>query len=101
MNVTDVIVRATALRWASDSLPGSLEVSIVDAAGQKHRIVEKVSVLTIREVTSAVPLPTELWIPAEMEHIDGGRVGIIFKHGTETRSGLKRLLLEADDVRWL
>ncbi|WP_223874550.1 hypothetical protein [Salinispora fenicalii] len=99
--MTDVIVRATALRWASDPFPGSLAVSIVDAAGQEHRIVEKVSVLTIREVTNAIPLLTELWIPAEMEHIDGGRVSITFKHDTETRSGLKRLLLEADDVRWI
>lgn len=44
--MTDVIVRATARGWASGSFPGGLEVSIVDAAGQEHRIVEKVPVLT-------------------------------------------------------
>lgn len=99
--MTDVIVRATARGWASDSFPGGLEVSLVDAAGQEHRIVEKVPVLTTHEDTIATPQPTERWIAADMEHVDGDRVGITFTYGTETRSGLKSLTVKADDVRWL
>lgn len=101
VGVTDVIVRATALGWASDEFPGWLEAEVVDANGQAHRIVEKVPVLTTDEFTIATPLPTESWIIADMQHVDVGQVDITFRYSTKTRGGLKSLTLKADDVRWL
>ncbi|WP_230415450.1 hypothetical protein [Micromonospora tarapacensis] len=91
--MTDVIVRATALDWASDEFPGWLEVDVVDANGQAHRIVEKVPVLTTDELTIATPLPIEIWIVADVQHVDCGQVGITLRYGTETRGGLRSLTL--------
>lgn len=99
--MTDVIVRATAIKWAGDDFPCWRELRVVDFAGHVHRIVEKVPVLTSREFTAATSLPTELWIAADMEGIEGDRVGITLKSGVETTDGLVSLTVGADDVHRL
>lgn len=96
-----VIVRATATRWESDDFPGWMEVVIVDADGQEHRVIEKVPVLSMDKFTSATNFPVELWIRGTMDAIDGERVAIAFAYGVETVDGASKLNVWADNVRWL
>ena len=63
--MADAIVRAQALRWVSDDQPGWIEVGLVDADGQEHRIIDKVPVLTSRSITASA-----LWSGCVSE-IDG------------------------------
>jgi hypothetical protein len=80
-SMVDVIVRATATRWAADEFPGWVEASVLDARGKKHRIVEKVPVLTSLRVTAESPFPFEFWIAAEVDGRGGGPRGPGSAHG--------------------
>ena len=96
-----VKVRAAAVRWKSDEFPGWIEVSVRDARGQDHRIVDKVPALTPLTITAESPLPIEFWIEAEMDSIDGDGVTVSFRHGVESIDGARSLVVSAADVIWL
>lgn len=60
VNIKGVPISILALE--DDSVPGLVECELVDAAGQGHRIIEKVPVITRRDVgpESAFPIPEVL-----------------------------------------
>ena len=93
-----VKVRATAVRWESDSFPGWIEVTVVDARRREHRIVEKVPVLTLLMITSESTFPIELWIEAELDGVDGDEVTVSFTNGVETIDGARGLTVSSADV---
>lgn len=99
--MSEVIVRTTALRWVADEQPGWIEVGLVDADGQQHRIIDKVPVLTTVAITPATSFPTELWIAADAGGVDGDRVAVTFASGVETAEGLTGMSVSAADVVWL
>lgn len=99
--MTDVIVRATALRWESDEYPGWIEVAVQDSAARTHHIVEKVPVLTRADITAASVFPAEIWLSATYERIAGGNVIVRLGEGVETTEGLYELAVGTDNVRWL
>lgn len=100
--MTDVIVRATATRWASDDHPGWIDIEVIDANGQNHRVVEKVPVISSAdEFTSSTAYPVELWVEATADEVMGDRVAIKFGSSVETVAGLSKLTVAAEDVRWL
>jgi len=100
--VSDVIVRATALRWASDDFPGWVEVVLADRAGRLHHIVEKIPVLTRADVTAASVLPSELWLRAAYQRTDGGEAVIVhLLDGVTTTEDLHELSVAVQDLRWL
>jgi hypothetical protein len=85
-----VKVRAVAVRRHSDDFPGWLEVSVRDARGQDHRIVDKLPVLTPLAITADSPFPMELWLEAEADEAGGDLVSVTLAHGVETVGGAKR-----------
>lgn len=99
--MADAIVRGQALRWVSDDQPGWVEVNLVDADGDEHRIIEKAPVLTTVAFTSASPFPAELWIKVDTGLVVGGRVHIMFAAAVETTDGLRDMHMSVDDVVWL
>jgi hypothetical protein len=99
--VADVIVRATALRWASDDFPGWIEVSLTDADGQDHRIIEKVPVLTTVDLGPWSPLPLEFWLRAYAREVNTDRVRIEFASAVATTDGLTGVDASLSDVVWL
>ncbi len=99
--MTDVLLRAIASRWVSGDFPGWIEVVVEDAEGRAHRIIEKVSVLVSYELDADSVFPRELWLRGAMEQVGAGGVTITLGAGVETVDGLRRLTVQADDVRWL
>lgn len=99
--MSEVIVRATALRWESDEFPGWIEVVVHDRAARPHHIVEKVPALTRANITAASVFPSELWLSATYERMEGDAVIVRFDAGVETTRGLHELAVSADNVRWL
>ncbi|GAB3057178.1 hypothetical protein GCM10027053_18510 [Intrasporangium mesophilum] len=99
--MTDVIVRGTVLGWESDEFPGWIEVVVTDEAGRSHHIIEKVPILTTRNITSASVFPGELWLRATYKRMEGDDVIVNFDQGVETIEGLDELAVAAADVRWL
>ncbi|WP_425271159.1 hypothetical protein [Micromonospora arborensis] len=93
-----VMVRASAVRWASDDFPGWIEVSVHDARGQDHRIVEKASVLSPQNITADAAFPIELWIEAAADDIAGDEVVVTLSHEVETMGGRRSLVLSSADV---
>lgn len=93
-----VKVRASVVRWHSDDFPGWIEVSILDAQGQDHRVLEKVPVLTARDLTPDAPYPLELWVDAEEGDVVGDEVTVMLAHGVETVGGQRSLILSSADV---
>ena len=89
--MSELIVRATALRWESDAFPGWIQVVVHDRAGRPHHIVEKVPVLTQAIITAASVLPRELWLSATYERMEGDDVIVRFGEGVETTGGLHEL----------
>jgi hypothetical protein len=102
VNVVDAMVLAVALRWVSDDQPaGWVEVSVKDADGADHRIIDKVVVLTQNDLTSASPYPTPIWIEANTETIDSETVEITLAHNVETTEGLSSIRVPAGSVELL
>lgn len=99
--MAQVIVRTKVLGWADGGLPGSLELSLVDAGGAEHRIVEKAPVLSSVEIPAAGPFPRELWIRGVAAAPSEGRVAVTFAHGVATTADLDRLELAVTDLAWL
>jgi hypothetical protein len=93
-----VQVRATAVRWESDHFPGVIEVVVVDAHRREHRIIEKLPVLTMLDITADSAFPIELWIDAELDGVDGDEVAVTFSHGVETIDGAQGLTVSSADV---
>lgn len=86
------------MRWHSDDFPGWVEVSILDAHGQDHRIIEKVPVITQLDITPESSFPIELWIDAESGRVDGGAMAVLLPHGMETTEGKRSLLVVPTEV---
>lgn len=99
--MADAIIRAQVLRWASDDQPGWIEVGLVDADGQEHRIVEKAAVLTKQSITAESEFPTELWLMADSGQVTDERVEVTFAYAVETTEGLPGVRVRTADVRWL
>ena len=99
--MSDAIVRAEVLRWASDDAPGWIEVGLKDADGREHRIVGKVPVLTTRTITAASDFRTELWLDADAGEVTGKGVEVTFAHAVETTDGRITVRVSTADVRWL
>jgi hypothetical protein len=99
--MSDAIVRAKALRLVSDEEPGWIEVSLVDADGKEHRIVEKVPVLTTRNITAASEFPAEFWLEADTGEVADERVEVTFAYAVETTEGRLGVRMRTADVRWL
>ncbi len=101
MDAVEVRVRGTALRWESDDFPGWIRVSIRDAQGEEHLIVEKVPVLTKEPITAASPFPMDCWVAAEVLGVADDRVEVALSYGVETAAGERLLTVFAADVVWL
>jgi hypothetical protein len=81
------------VRWHSDDFPGWVEVSILDAHGQDHRIIEKVPVIALLDITPESSFPIEFWIEAETRSADGGAMVVLLPDGMETTEGKRSLLV--------
>ncbi|WP_052745024.1 hypothetical protein [Micromonospora sp. HK10] len=90
-----VRLRASATRWHSDDFPGWVEVSVRDARGREHRIIEKAPVITALNVTADASFPIEFWIEAETERVDGGEIVVMLPYGMETTEGDRSLVVAA------
>lgn len=99
--MTEVIVRTTAVGWASDEAPGWIELEVVDADGRSHRLVAKVPVLTTRPITAASNFPRELWLRAKFDRVDGETAVIRFMDDVVATDGLDQVRVDMDAVRWL
>lgn len=84
--------------WHSDDFPGWIDVSIRDAFGTNHRVVEKVPVVTSLTVTSESSFPMEIWIGAKAELGDQDELLVTLLDGVETTDGLDRLAIKREDV---
>lgn len=93
-----VKIRALAIGWHSDDFPGWIEVSIRDASGTNHRVVEKVPVVTSSKVTSDSSFPLEIWIAGDAELGDQDQVVVTLLDGVETTNGADRLAMKREDV---
>lgn len=93
-----VKLRASATRWHSDDFPGWVEVSVRDARGQDHRIVEKVPALTSLDIAADSLFPIEFWIEAEIESVDGAEMVVVLPHRIETTEGKRTLLVVSAEV---
>ena len=98
--MTDLRVRATALRMTDDHFLGWIEVVVEDAEGRSHHIVEKVPVLTEDDLRADSVFPVELWLSGHIEHADSQKVTLTLDSGVETVDGLGRLTVRTQDVRW-
>lgn len=98
--MTDLQVRATALRMADGHFPGWIEVVVEDAEGRSHHIVEKVPALTDGALPTDLVFPLELWLSAQMEETDGQKVTVALDWGVATVDGLGRLTVRTQDVCW-
>ncbi len=98
--VTDVLVRATAVRWACDDVPGWIEVVVRDENGTGHHIVEKQPVLMKSELSPDTDFPVELWLNARARDVSGETVDVVLDCGVETVEGLRRLSVPSRNVRW-
>lgn len=88
-----------ALRWHADvPQPGLVEVSIQDAFGIEHRIIEKVSVVGPIDAGPTSSYPTEVWIEAEVEASDRNGVTVNLPYSMETTDGASRLTFAAGQV---
>jgi hypothetical protein len=101
MAVVKVAVRGTALRLESDHFPGWIEVSIRDSQKNEHRIIDKVPVLTVLNITAESLFPIELWIDAELVSVARDEIVLALSHGVETRAGVRELTVASSDVIWL
>ena len=99
--MTQVIVKATVVQWASDDFPGWIELEVVDAEGRSHRLVEKVPVLTSATITAASDFPFELGLRAECDRVEGETAAVRFVDDVTTTEGLEQVRMDASAVRWL
>ena len=66
--------------------------------GRRHRIVEKVPVLTSLDVRADSAYPVQLWLDATETGVDGDAVRVLLAHGVETTEGRRELVVPATDV---
>jgi hypothetical protein len=99
--VTEVIVRATAVRWVDDAFPGWIEVTLNAVDGHTHRIVEKVPVLTNAEITADTTFPFELWVRGASSRVDRNAAEVTLAYDVVTTEGLATLTIVTKDVVWL
>lgn len=92
-----VKVRVTPVGWDFDSFPGVVEVVVRDAGGRRHRIIDKIPVLTSMEVSSEPVPPIEMWVDAELVSTHGDRVTVSFAHNVETVDGVRLLTVNSGE----
>lgn len=97
---TELVVRASAVAWHDTAFPGWLAVTVTDAHGRVHRIVEKAPVLTERTVDPGEDFPFEMWLRGEHVRRDGAAVVVRLVDGVATTDGSSELTLDHHDVRW-
>ncbi|MCF0093924.1 hypothetical protein [Micromonospora sp. MH99] len=93
-----VKLRASAARWHSDDFPGWVEISVRDALGQDHRVIEKVPVVTTLDVRADSSFPIGFWIEAEIESVDGGSMVVALPCGMATTEGRRSLSVVPADI---
>jgi hypothetical protein len=93
-------LRVSATHWHSDDFPGWVEISVRDARGQTHRIVEKVPVITTLDITAESAFPIEFWLEAEVESAGGSETVVVLPYGIETTAGKRSLVMESGGVRF-
>lgn len=86
------------MRWESDDFPGWIEVSVRDADGRDHLIVDKAPILTNVAVTSASRFPFEVWVDADLEGVSGNEAIVTLGQGVETCAGVRVLSVATADV---
>jgi hypothetical protein len=85
--------KAVALRWVSDEpQPGVIELSVRDAEGLEHRILEK-DILTTPPLGSGSRFPVELWIEAPVHEIDEECVMVTLPWSMSTSDGETQLTM--------
>jgi hypothetical protein len=91
--------KALALRWVSDEpQPGVIELSVRDAAGREHRILEK-DVVTPWPLGSDARFPVELWIEAPTHEIDGDIVKVTLPWSMTTTDGETQLTMVRSELK--
>ena len=96
-----VSIKAVALRWVSDEpQPGLVEVSIIDAFGVDHRIVDKNAVVGPADPTLMPdsPYPVDFSIEADAELDGEDRVTVTLPCFMETTTGETRLTIAKADL---
>jgi hypothetical protein len=87
-----------ALRWVSDEpQPGLLEISVLDAHGHDHRILEK-DIVTPFPLAKNAPFPLEVWIEAETHEAIDGNVQVTLPWHMGTTTGETKLTLSRDQL---
>lgn len=90
--------KAVALRWVSDEpQPGMIEISVFDAYGREHRIVEK-DIVTHSPLTKDAQFPIEFWIEAESRDSDEGWAIVTLPWHMETTKGETELTLSRESL---
>ena len=85
--------KAVARCWVSDEpQPGMIELSVRDAAGREHRILEK-DVVMPSPLGSDARFPVELWIEAPVHEIDGENVMVTLPWSMSTTDGETQLTM--------
>lgn len=93
-----VKLRASAVRLPSEDVPGWVEVSVRDARGDVHCIVEKVPVVLGADIGEDVSFPLRFWLEVEVVGVDGDETLVRLPHAMETTSGLRTLVIVSPDA---
>jgi hypothetical protein len=92
--------RAVALALHDDHWPGWIEVSIRDAKGEEHRIVEKIPVLTQVEISPDTTFPFEFWMAGETATEVADGILVTLPYSIETSKGATRITISRSDAKW-
>lgn len=85
--------KAIALRWVSDDpQPGVIEISVHDAFGRDHRIIEK-DIVTEFALGKDAHFPVGFWIEAEPQEQSGELVTITLPWSMSTTEGETQLTM--------
>lgn len=95
-------IRAVCLGWyADDPQPGLVDVSIQDAFGVEHRIVEKVAVIGPVDAGPSSSYPINFWIEGVAVAVVGENLRVRLPYGIETTAGETEITFAVADVELL
>jgi len=92
-------------RFVDEHFPGFVECTLIDAAGTRHTIVDKVPIVTLANLssTSSYPQPGAVRGEVEARWDGGGRAFVQFStarpDGVESTSGLSTFVVFAEQVQ--
>ena len=90
---------AIVIRWVSDEpQPGLIELSVVDAFGRDHRILEK-DIVTPVPIGKRAAFPVTVWLEAEPRHTDGDEVTMTLPWSMSTMTGETELTMARSTLR--